>query len=254
MRRAIGLSDFLAGSGPEKAAVLADLDGCLISGGQLLPYATHLLSRCSDRLWIVSNNSSDTAETLSARLGLMGFPLRASQIVLAGEETVRRAAQERPGQRIAVHAAEPLCELARQLGLITDHFNPDAAIIARDPAFCFASLTRLAAQVARGLPLVATNPDLNHPDPDGHPVPETGALLAALRAVVPGLAISTIGKPSPDLLHLALARAEVAPSDAIFIGDTPETDGVAARAARVEFVLLRRPSFLPHKTLEAQSC
>lgn len=254
MTGAVGLLDFLAGSGPQKAAVVADLDGCLISGGQLLPHALDLFARCADRLWIVSNNSSDTADTLSTRLALMGFPLHAAQIVLAGEETIRRVALDRPGQRISVYAAEPLCALARQLGLITDRTAPDAAILARDPGFCFASLTRLSAQVARGLPLIATNPDLNHPDPEGHPVPETGALLAALTATVPGLAIPTIGKPQPDLLRLALARAGVAPADAIFIGDTPETDGAAARAAGVEFVLLRRPGTLPLKAGEAQPC
>ena len=254
MTRAVGLLDFLAGSGPHKAAVLADLDGCLISGAQLLPHAPELFARCADRLWIVSNNSSDTADTLSARLALMGFPLRAARIVLAGEETIRRVAQDRPGQRIAVHAAEPLCALARQLGLITDHANPAAAILARDPAFCFAGLTRLTGQVARGLPLIVTNPDLNHPDPEGHPVPETGALLAALTAAVPGLAAPTIGKPRPDLLQLALARAGVAPADAVFIGDTPETDGAAAHAAGVEFVLLRRPGTPAHATPEAQPC
>ncbi len=174
--------------------------------------------------------------------------------MLAGEETIRRVAQDRPGQRIAVYAAEPLRALARQLGLLPDHMTPDAAVLARDPAFTFASLTRLTAQIARGLPLIATNPDLNHPDPEGHPVPETGALLAALTTVVPGLTVPTIGKPQPDLLQLALARAGVAPSDAVFIGDTPETDGVAARAAGVEFVLLRRPGKLPRHLPEAQTC
>lgn len=254
MTGAVGLLDFLAGSGPQKAAVLADLDGCLISGAQLLPHALNLFDRCGDRLWIVSNNSSDTADTLAARLALMGFALNAAQIVLAGEETIRRVAQERPGQRVSVHAAEPLCALARQLGLITDHSAPDVAILGRDPGFCLASLTRLTAQVARGLPLILTNPDLNHPDPEGHPVPETGALLAALTAAVPGLSIPTIGKPQPDLLQLALARAGVAAADAVFIGDTPETDGAAARAAGVEFVLLRRPGALPQKTPETQQC
>src|SRR3989338_4026377 len=98
-----------------------------------------------NRLWIVSNNSSDTADTLAARLAAMGFAMQAAQIVLAGEETIRRVAQERPGQRVAVHAAEPLCALARQLGLITDHNAPDVAILAGERGFCLASLTRLTA-------------------------------------------------------------------------------------------------------------
>ena len=76
----------------------------------------------------------------------------------------------------------------------------------------------------------------------------------ALTAAVPGLAIPTVGKPRPDLLQLALARAGVAPADAVFIGDTPETDGAAARAAGVEFVLLRRPGTLSGTPPEAQPC
>lgn len=254
MTRAIGLLDFLSGQGPQKAAVMADLDGCLIAGGQLLPHAADLLARCADRLWIVSNNSTDTADTLAARLARMGFALPASHIMLAGEQTIRRIAQDRPGQRIAVYAAEPLCTLARELGLITDHMAPDGAILARAPDFCYADLARLTAQAARGMPLVATNPDLNHPDPEGHPVPETGALLAALTAAVPGLVIPTLGKPQPDLLRLALARAGVTAADAIFIGDTPETDGAAARAAGVEFVLLHRPGTRPLKAEDVQPC
>jgi pyridoxal phosphatase len=209
---------------------------------------------CGDRLWIVSNNSTDTAETLSVRLGPLGFPISPAHIVLAGEETIRRVAQQRPGQRVAVYAAEPLCALARQLGLITDRAAPEAAILARDQAFSFACLTRLTAQVARGLPLMTTNPDASHPDGDGHPVPETGALWAAIAAAIPGLAIRSIGKPAPDLLQLALARAGVAPRDAVFIGDTPETDGIAARSAGVDFVLLRRPGLLQAGVAEVQPC
>lgn len=254
MTIAVGLLDFLSGSGPKKAAVMADLDGCLIAGGRLLPHATELLARCADRLWIVSNNSSDTADTLSTRLGQMGFPVAASHIILAGEETVRRVAQDRPRQRIAVYAAEPLRNLARQLGLTPDHTTPDAAILARDPAFTFACLTQLTAQMARGLPLIVTNPDMSHPDAQGYPVPETGALLAALAAALPGQVIRTMGKPEPDLLFLALSRADVAPRDAVFIGDTPETDGIAARSAGVDFVLLHRPGAPQTQALLVQPC
>jgi HAD superfamily hydrolase (TIGR01450 family) len=254
MTRAVGMLEFLSGRGPDKAAVIADLDGCLIASGRLLPHVTELFARCGDRLWIVSNNSSDTADTLSARLGVLGSPVPASHIVLAGEQTVRLMAQERPGQRIAIYATEPLCTLGLQLGLIPDRAAPDAAILARDPAFSFSCLSRLTAQVARGLPLMTTNPDASHPDGDGHPVPETGALWAALAAALPGQAIRTIGKPAPDLLLLALTHAGVIPCDAVFIGDTPETDGVAARSAGVEFVLLHRPGALATQTPEVQPC
>ena len=255
MADAVGLLDFLQSTGPEKAAVLADLDGCLIAGGALLPQVPELFARCGERLWIVSNNSSDTAQTLSAQLSRLGVAVPPSRIVLAGEETVRRAARDLPGQRVALYAAEPLCALATQLGLTLDRVAPEFAILARDPAFSYGCLSRLTRQVAQGLPLVATNADTSHPDGAGWPVPETGALAAALLAAIPGLVIPTMGKPAPDLLRLALTRAGVAPEAAIFIGDTPETDGIAATAVGMDFVLLRRPG-LPclARTPEVLSC
>ena len=72
-------------------------------------------------------------------------------------------------------------------------------------------------------------------------MPETGALLATVTSIIPDLRYSCLGKPAADLVQRSLRRADVMPSAAVFIGDTPETDGAAAAAAGVDFVLLQRP-------------
>jgi len=242
--RAIGMADFLAGPGPERAAVLADLDGCLISGATVLPGTAELLARAGARLWIVSNNSSDTAQTLAVRLAALGLEVAPQRILLAGEQAVRDMAAAQPGARVALFAAPPLVALARTLGLEITRGEgaADVALLARDPGFCMADLERLMRLVHRGVPLRLANPDPIHPAADGAPVPETGALFAALRAGLPELRAASGGKPSPALVMAALARAGVAPADAVFLGDTDATDGAAARAAGVPFVLLRRPA------------
>lgn len=237
----VGLDEFLRGDGPLHAAVLADLDGCLISGGQLLPYAADLFARCGKRVWIVSNNSTDTAQGLALRLSSLGLPMTAARCLLAGEETLRTLALEKPGARVALFASAPLHRLAVVLGLVLDMDRPDVVLLARDIGFGFDSLTRLIALAHRGLEVWVTNPDPSHPGPDGTPVPETGSLWAAVAAAVPGARVRCLGKPAPDLPAKALMRAGVAPADAIFIGDTLETDGASANAAGVEFVLLHRP-------------
>lgn len=241
---ATDLEQFLAGPWPEAAAVLADLDGCLISGNTVLPGAAELARRVGERLWIVSNNSSDTAQTLSKRLSVLGLPVPAERIFLAGEQAVRDLATTMPGAQIALFAAPPLQALATSLGLrvCRESAGAQAALLARDPSFTMADLERLMRLAHRGVPLRLTNPDPFHPAADGAPVPETGALLAAVAAGVPGLHAPSGGKPSPRMIHAVLEQAGVAPGDAVFIGDTDATDGVAARAAGVPFVLLRQPS------------
>lgn len=253
MTTAIPMAEFLRGPWTGRAAVLADLDGCLVSGDRVLPQVPALFAACGPRLWIVSNNSTDTAAGLSQRLAGMGLTVPPDRILLAGEETLRALAAERPGARVALFATPASQGLAQALGLVPTDERADVAVLARDTGFGFADLARLAALVQRGTPLWLTNPDPGHPGPDGLSVPETGALFAALAAMVPQVAPRCIGKPAPDLIRKALARAAVLPGAAVYIGDTPQTDGAAAAAAGVEFVQIAPPIAAPAQ-VGALSC
>ena len=242
MTEAITMAEVLHGPWTRRPAVLSDLDGCLLSGNMLLPLVPELVAACGARLWIVSNNSTDTAAGLSLRLAGLGLDLPPERILLAGEETLRALAAAHPGARVALAAAPPMQALAGDLGLTVSDHNAEVVVLARDTGFRFADLTRLAALVAAGVPIWLTNPDTSHPGPDGVPVPETGALFAALCAMVAPKSLTCIGKPAPDLIRKALARAAVLPSAAVYIGDNPITDGGAAAAAGVEFVQVMPPS------------
>jgi 4-nitrophenyl phosphatase/NagD protein len=81
-----------------------------------------------------------------------------------------------------------------------------------------------------------TNPDPSHPRADGIPVPETGALWAAVTAATGTTAERLVGKPTPHLLATALTRFGVSADRAVMIGDTAATDGAAASAAGIRFV------------------
>ncbi len=251
---ALGLDEVVTSGRVDRGPVLCDLDGCLIAGNRALPGAARLVAACGDRLWIVSNNSTDTADTLAVQLAALGLDIPADRIVLAGEETLRALARSRQSARVALFAADPLLALADDLGLLRTDLDPDVAVLARDPGLTLPRLSRLAALVHKGVPLHLTNPDPSHPGPDGLPVPETGALFAAVAAVVPALAPACLGKPAPDLLRIALGRAGAAPGEAVFLGDTPETDGRAARAAGVPFILVSRPQTVPAPVFEVAAC
>ncbi len=237
----IDLRDFLEGPWAGRRAILADLDGCLLAGGTVLPQAAELVARHARQLWIVSNNSGDTGATLAARLAGLGLPLGPERLVLAGEQCLLRLAKAHPGARVALFAAPPLRALARRIGLRPDRDCPEVALLARDPGFDFADLALLMALAHRGVPVWLTNADPSHPGPDGTPLPETGALWAALAAAVPVAPAGGLGKPAPDLVETALRLAGAHPAEAVFLGDTDATDGAAARAVGVDFVLIRRP-------------
>ena len=223
-------------------AILCDLDGCLIAGSQVLDGAADFVPANRERLWIVSNNSTDTAATLSARLAGMGLDVDADRIVLAGEQTIRQLAQERRGASVAIYAEARLASIATMLGLRVNAEVPDLVLIARDTRFSLNDLSRVLEYLDRGAELVVTNVDVSHPGPRGAPVAETGAILAALTACRPGTAFTSIGKPDPTLLEIALRSADVERERAVFVGDNCQTDGRAAEAAGLTFIKVSAPA------------
>ena len=70
--------------------------------------------------------------------------------------------------------------------------------------------------------------------PDG-PWPGTGAIVAAVEAAT-GVAARNVGKPAPDLFRTALDR--LGPGRALAIGDRPDADLAAARAAGIDGALV----------------
>ncbi|MFN3547907.1 MAG: HAD-IIA family hydrolase [Mesorhizobium sp.] len=221
-------------------AIFCDLDGCLVSGRHVYPNVREFVANHADRLWIISNNSSDTSETLSERMAVAGLAVDPRRILLAGEQAIRRIAASRPGAAVSLYAEPPIRAFARSLGLRTETRRPEIVLLARDTSFSVRDLARLIDEVHDGAALVVTNIDTVHPDDRGRPVPETGAIVAAVRACVPSIRFTSIGKPAPDLVELGLRLSGAAPGACVFIGDNAGTDGLAAAAAGVRFVHLRR--------------
>lgn len=220
--------------------VLADLDGCLISEGRPFPDARGFVAACGNRLWIISNNSSHTAKALSAELAAMGLDVTADRILLAGEQTLRHLRAELPDRRVALYASDCLKAQARAIGLQAEERQPDIVILCRDPGFAIPHLADLTAHCLAGAQLWVSNTDTAHPGQDGRPVPETGALLAAVHAVIGEVAFDSIGKPHPHMAHTVLHLTGTAPQDAVFLGDNAETDGAIARAMGMRFVHIVR--------------
>lgn len=219
-------------------ALLCDLDGCLLAGDRLLPGARELAAQAGERLWILSNNSSDTPQSLSARLGRLGLDVAGERMVLAGATAVEQVAVDMPGARTCVYGSPSIKSLAVAAGLQLDAEPPDVVVLTRDEGFAYGDLNRLVRQIEGGARLVVANGDASHPGADGLPVAETGALLAALLACRPDTPYRVIGKPSPLLYRAALTRIGLGPDAILAIGDNPATDGEGARRMGLDWVLI----------------
>lgn len=208
-------------------AIFLDWDGCVMIGNKLIPAARSLLERHADRVVILSNNSTHLPEDFTRILNQVHVHVPPERIILAGAEAVRLAMQDK-NARILLLGSTRIKGYARLMGLTLVRDEPDHILLLRDTRFTYAKLCRAANALHSGAKLIAANVDMTHPGPDGHIVPETGAMLAALLACVPDVPMVTVGKPGPLLFAQACEVAGVAPHEAVMIGDNPETDGKGA--------------------------
>lgn len=220
--------------------ILIDLDGCFLEGAVLAPGAGELFERFGERIAFVSNNSSHTPEEMAAELAVCGVKVPASRVFLAGAQAVSWLATHRGTLRTFALASRSIRHLARKQGLNLTLGDPEIVLVCRDVELTYDRLATAVAALQEGAELIVANPDLTHPGVAGVPVPETGMLLAALRAAVPSAPAIVIGKPRVTMFAAALRRLGVKPEEAVMIGDNPSTDGAGAAALGIPFVLVGR--------------
>lgn len=230
----------------DASGYLIDLDGTLISGRVILPDARWLLQQVEGRYMLVSNNAEHTPDQLSRMLKNLGLQIAPSRIILAGTTAIDCIAQTHPGASTLLLGSAALRNYARRKGLRMHQERPDIVLVTRDRNFSYAKIAAAAEALHDGAHLFVAAPDVSHPSPSGKPVPETGALAAAILACAGPCDYTIIGKPERVLFEMACERLGVSPTDAVMIGDNPQTDGLGAsrlgmRYWQVDGGLLRQP-------------
>lgn len=230
----IAISDLIKGC----EAVLVDMDGCMIASGQPLPGAAKLIDICGGRLWLVSNNSSHSAGELSQYLSTLNLEIPARRVLPASELVLSEVQKQFPRQKAMILARRELRSYANELGIIQCDTTPGVIVLTRDLDLDYNRLSLAIKHLSKGVALLVANPDLTHPDLDGDPVPETGSLLALLKAAVPELEYKVMGKPQPYLFQAALERTGASASKSVMIGDNPRTDCDGAAALGIRPLLI----------------
>ena len=216
-------------------AILIDLDGNLLRGEHAVPALRALVSAAGERLIAVSNNSTHTAEELSAELGLLGLRIAPHRLVLAGATAVAQLAVARPGARVLPLATRSLCRLAHLHGLVLDYRDDEVEVVlvARDLDVDYARLQSAVRALRRGAEMLVANTDLIHVGEDGRPVPDTGVFVQALSALVPEARRRVVGKPETTLYQAALERLGAPVERAVVVCDGLDCPGAKSLGLRV---------------------
>ncbi len=231
--------------------VILDMDGVLYRGHEPIPGAADLarnIHRAGLLVRYATNNSMFTRAEYAERLGGMGIAASPDEIVTSTSATIDYLRRHEPAVR-SVHAvgAEGMISELRSAGFAVqpaadadatadDQAPPDALLVGLDPDFDDARLAVASEAIRLGALFIATNADARYPTPTGFR-PGAGSMVAAI-AEATGREALVIGKPAPEMFSSILAAAGVEASEALVIGDNPDSDIAGAYRSAIESVLV----------------
>jgi HAD superfamily hydrolase (TIGR01450 family) len=221
--------------------IVLDLDGTLYRGNRLFAATLPFLAQL--RAWnigytFLTNNTSRSKSDYVAKLGGFGIATDQTQIYTPADSTLTYLRQHLPHARtLAVLGTPSLCRQFEQASFRVDWNAPDAVIVGFDMTLTYDRLCRAAYWISRGLPYIATHPDLVCPTDEPTVLVDCGAICACLSAAT-GRQPVVLGKPDPAILLDLCARHGVALGQMAMVGDRIYTDMAMAQRASALAVLV----------------
>ena len=226
-------------------ALILDMDGVLWREATPIGDLPAIFARIREaglKFAFATNNSTKTVDGFVKVMQDFGVGLDAGQIMtssLATAEVLRR--QFPNGGPIFLIGETGIASALESKGFqaITDaqdETRPLAVVVGFDRQCTYAKLRHATLHIRSGVPFIGTNPDKTFPSPQGL-VPGAGALQAALTAATDAQP-QVIGKPSPEMMRIVLARLGTRPAETLVVGDRLETDIAAGQAAGCKTALV----------------
>lgn len=206
-----------------------DLDGTLILGNQVLPFARECLTRIRQtgrQFTIVTNNSSRSIDNYYRFLNHLGFPVQPGEIHTSGKATAHYLSQVKPEASVYLMGTRALVEDFSQFGIVCVN-EPDAepidfVVLAFDQELTYKRIVEASQLIRQGIPFIATHADINIPTDRGL-LPDCGAMISMFETAT-GVSPKVIGKPNPEMIRPILQEHGLRPDQVVIIGDRLYTD------------------------------
>jgi 4-nitrophenyl phosphatase len=228
----------------KKHLFLFDLDGVLLKGKERPvkiggTKTVERIRQTGKKLFVLTNNSTDTIETVHSRLAEVGVPIRMDEILTSTRLTAEYIrAKFGKATYFLIGEAGLEEELARQGLTRTLGSKADLVVVGLDRKLTYRKLDAAVAVARGGAQIVATHSAAMYMSRYG-PAVAVGPILKAIE-YAGGKKGVAIGKPSPLMFEIALEKAGCTRrrEEAVMVGDQEDTDVRGAANAGIDAVLV----------------
>ena len=226
----------------KKRLFLFDLDGVFYRGKESRvkiggTKTVEALRATGRRLFVLTNNSTDTSETVHRRLLDFDIPVKKDEVLTSGQKTSRYLRDRYGPVSYFLVGEEGLdSEMRKEGHARVRGVEADFVVIGLDRRVTYDVLDRAARLARNGASIVATHDSALF-------MYKTGPAMAAgpfVRAVeyASGKRATVVGKPSPLMFRMALKRARCRQDEAVMVGDQLDTDILGALRAGIDPILV----------------
>jgi len=225
-----------------KTLFLFDLDGVFYKGKESRvkiggTKAIEALRANGKKLFILTNNSTDSAATVHSHLLEFGIPVKKEEVLTSGLLTAEYLLEEHGKVSYFLVGEKGLDAEMRRCGhRRTMGETADFVVVGLDRNITYEKLDHAARLARNGARIVATHASRLYMYKSG-PAMATGPLVKAIEYASQKRA-TVIGKPSRLMFSIALRRAGSMKSEAVMIGDQADTDILGAERAGIDAILV----------------
>lgn len=226
----------------KKKLFLLDMDGTLYLDDLLFASVHEFLAAVKargGRYLFLTNNSSRGVEDYVKKLRRLGIEAEKDDFLTSVDAAIHTLKKEYPTARCYVSGTASFRRQLIDAGIdVTDKLedNIDLLLSGFDTELTFQKLEDSCILLNRGIPWLATNPDWVCPTAYGY-VPDCGSVCQMLTRAT-GRQVRFLGKPQPDMVHLALEKTGFAPEEAVLVGDRLYTDIACGVNAGIDTVFV----------------
>ena len=220
-------------------AVFLDLDGTLYLGDDMIEGALDFLLRLKEegvQRFFLSNNSSKSVTQYLEKLQGMGVPAASEDILLSTHDLLAWLSANGVSETYLV-GTSGMRQMIEDAGVSTDSVNPQYVVLGYDTEITYEKLSTASIHLHKGVPMVASHPDVVCPSPDGG-LPDTGAYMDLFEATTGVRPEHICGKPNAGMILHKVEELGLRPDQCAMVGDRLYTDMEMAERAGVHGVLV----------------
>ncbi len=205
---------------------ILDMDGTIFLDDALIEGAKEFiesLRQKGKRFLFLTNNSSNSCLAYVRKLQSLGLKtITEKDIYTSGQAAIQYIKKHHPNKTAFLLGTPELEEEFIRSGIqLSDESN--IVVIGFDTSITYQKLWKVCDLVRKGLPYIATHPDLNCPTKTGFK-PDIGAIIAFIKASTGREPDAVIGKPNRYILQMISEKWDTPFSKMVMIGDRLYTD------------------------------